>query len=439
MSRIEQLPVINPQGTDKEMLDSLLQETFSHFLNEVNVNTGLITDKTMPGSPSSVAVIGLGLCCYIVGVNRGLITKADAIQKTLVILRFFSAGHQGTEPDAMGYKGFYYHFLDMETGKRAWTCELSTVDTAFFIAGVLTAAGYFTADSQDELEIRTLADQVYRRIDWTWALNGTANICHGWNAESGFLPYYWKDDYSEAHLLYIFALGSPTFAIGKEGYDQWTATFKWETIYGIAHLYSGPLFIHQLSQIWIDFRGIRDEFNRKTGIDYFENSRRATYVQQQYAIENSHHFAHYSKNCWGFTASDGPGNQTVIIGDQQRTFYDYISRGAPFGPDDGTVSPWAVVASLPFAPEIVIETIRHAIERLHLKSHQQYGFNASFNPTYPEKSRNSNGWVSPWIFGLNQGPTILMIENYDSGLIWQIAKNCPYIEKGLQKAGFRPA
>ena len=203
------------------------------------------------------------------------------------------------------------------------------------------------------------------------------------------------------------------------------------------YLFAGPLFIHQLSHIWIDFKGIEDDFNRKAGIDYFENSRRATCVQQQYAIENSHGFAHYGKNCWGFTASDGPGNSTMIIDGRKRVFYDYIARGIPYGPDDGTVSPWAVVASLPFAPEIVIDTIRHAIERLNLKKPGWYGFNASFNPTYPTKPENPNGWVSPYKFGLNEGPIILMIENFRSALIWNITKNCPYIIRGLQKAGFK--
>jgi hypothetical protein len=194
-----------------------------------------------------------------------------------------------------------------------------------------------------------------------------------------------------------------------------------------------------MSHQWLDFRGIHDDFNRRTGIDYFENSRRATYVQRQYAIENPLQFAHYGENNWGLTASDGPGPATLELDGRQRVFYDYVARGAPFSPDDGTISPWAVIASLPFAPEIVIPTARHAIERLDLKKHSRYGFDASFNPTFPETNRNPNGWVSPWIFGLNQGPIILMIENYQSGLIWNVMRKCPYVTRGLLQAGFAPA
>lgn len=419
------------------MLNELLRETFEYFQKEINPRNGLIADKTEPGSPSSITAVGMGLSTYIVGVERGLISRDEAIQKTLTILRFFFAGRQGPEKDAMGYKGFYYHFLDMQTGKRARECELSTVDTTFFIAGALHAAAYFTGEDPAEEEIRQLADSLYRRIDWIWALNGGITVCLGWTPESGFIPCNWDNGYSEALLLYILALGSPTFPIGAEGYRGWISTFEWKEVYDTAYIYAGPLFIHQLSHIWVDFRGIHDEMNRQTGIDYFENSRRATCVQQRYAIENPHGFAHYGKNNWGLTASDGPGPAEMEIDGIQRTFYDYIARGAPLGPDDGTVSPWAVVASLPFAPEIVLQTIRHAIEKLNLKSHpHKYGFDASFNPTFPEKEANSLGWVSPWQFGLNEGPIILMIENFQSEHIWTIMKKCPPIINGLRRAGF---
>ena len=417
------------------MLDSLLAATYLYFRDEVNANTGLTADKTQPHSPSSIAAVGMGLCTHIVAVERGLLARASALERTLKVLRFLQGSLQGPEPDASGYKGFYYHFLDMRTGRRAWNCELSTIDTAILMAGILTAAAYF----KNEPEIGALAEALYARVDWQWALNGAATICHGWKPESGFLPYHWDTGYSEAHILYILALGSPSFPIDPEGYKQWIATFKTRIIYGYEHLYAGPLFIHQMSHQWLDFRGIYDDFNRKTGIDYFENSRRSTYVQRQYAIDNPLHFAHYGENNWGLTASDGPGPATLEIDGVQRVFHDYLARGAPFGPDDGTISPWAVIASLPFAPEIVIPTARHAIERLDLKKHSKYGFDASFNPTFPGRSRNPNGWVSPWIFGLNQGPIILMIENYQSGLIWNLVRQCPHIEKGLARAGFTSA
>jgi hypothetical protein len=429
-------PVVEPQGTDEEMLNDLQRETFDYFLKEVDKRTGLIADKTEPGFPSSIAVIGMGLSAYIVGVERKLLSRKEAIRRVLKILRFFYQGPQGTDPEAMGYKGFYYHFLEMNSGKRSWKCELSTVDTAFFIAGALSAATYFTGDEKDEKEIRQLSDELYRRIDWEWALQDGKTLVHGWKPESGFLLCRWEDKYSEAILLYVLAMGSPTHPIEPEGYIKWLSTFELKKIYDIEYLYAGPLFIHQFSHLWLDFRGIQDEFNRKSGYDYFENSRRATYVHRQYAIENPLQFKHYGNYCWGLTASDGPGIHSLEIDGRTRVFFDYIARGAPFGPDDGTISPWAVVASLPFAPEIVIDTIRHAIEHLKLKNRRLYGFDASFNPTYPEKNGNPNGWVSPWRFGINQGPIVIMIENYKSALIWDLMKKSSYLREGLKKAGF---
>jgi len=419
------------------MLAGLQRVTFEYFRNEVNPQTGLIADKDQPGAPSSIAAVGLGLSAYIVAVERALLSRADAVERTLRILRFLNSSRQGPEADATGYKGFYYHFLDMQTGRRASDSELSTVDTAILLAGVLTAGGYFTGDSTDEIEIRALADHLYRRVDWTWALNGGATICHGWRPESGFLTYRWDRGYSEAIMLYTLAIGSPTYPIGPDSYRAWTSTFEWRKIYDVEYLYAGPLFIHQLSHLWLDFRGIRDDFNRRTGIDYFENSRRATHVQRQYGIANPLGFAHYGEHCWGFTASSGPGPAVLTVNGVRRTFYDYVARGAPFGPDDGTVAPWAVVASLPFAPEIVIDTIRHAIERLNLKDDRRYGFEASYNPTYPAHGRNPHGWVSPWRVGMNQGPIVLMIENFRSECIWKIIRECPYIVDGLRRAGFR--
>jgi hypothetical protein len=431
------LPVINPQGTDGHMLEALGRETLGFFRQEWNPQTGLIADKTQPGSPASIAAVGMALSAYVVAVERGWLKRAEVIERVLTLLRFFQSSRQGPENDATGYKGFYYHFLDMQTGRRAWHCELSTIDTAILMAGVLTVATYFDGTAAEENEIRELAEILYRRVDWQWALNRGKTICHGWNPEAGFLPYRWDTDYSEALILYMLALGSPSFPIDAEGYREWTATFQSRKLYDIEYLYAGPLFVHQMSHLWLDFRGIHDDFNRKTGIDYFENSRRATHVQRQYAIENPRGFEGYHQYNWGFTASDGPGPAVLEVNGVRRVFFDYEARGVPFDPDDGTISPWGVVASLPFAPEIVLDTVRHAIERLELKGHNPYGFDASFNATFPERSKSRHGWVSPWIFGLNQGPIILMIENYQTELIWRITRNCIYLADGLRRAGFR--
>jgi hypothetical protein len=432
----EILPIVNPQRSDVEMLCTLQAETFKYFIKEADPVTGLVADKTQPGAPSSIAAVGMAFSSYIIAVERNLMTKDMAIERTLKVLRFLLSAKQGVEPDATGYKGFYYHFLDMSTGKRAWGCELSTIDTAILMAGALSAMQYFAGTDEKEVEIRAIVDELYHRIDWQWALNDGTTITHGWTPESGFLPYRWDSGYSEAHILYVLALGSPTYPIAPIGYKLWTETFSWKKIYDTDCIYAGPLFIHQMSHIWIDFKGIHDDANRKHGIDYFENSRRATHVQQLYALDNPFGYKHYGEHGWGFTASDGPGPTTLLIDGIERVFHDYIARGVPFGPDDGTISPWAVVASLPFAPEIVLKTIRHAIEKLSLKTYSDYGFDASFNATYPEKGVNPNGWISPWQFGLNQGPIIIMIENFQTRQIWDLMRQCPYLVSGLRAAGF---
>ena len=422
---------------DIDTLENLQKETFGYFLHETNPANGLVIDKTAPDWPASIASTGLALACYPVGVKRGFMSRAKAVEKTLATLRFFWNSPQGPEHDATGYKGFYYHFLDMKTGRRVWDCELSTVDTAFLLAGALTAGIYFDADTDDEAEIRKLADALYQRTDWQWAQNKGETLTHGWKPESGFLPYRWEG-YDEALLLYILALGSPTYPLPVSSYNAWTSTYRWEEIYGYEYLYAGPLFIHQLSHVWIDFRGIQDDFMGKKNSDYFENSRRATYVQQQYAINNPLKFKDYGHYAWGITASEGPGPGNIKINGIEREFFDYVGRGVPYGPDDGTLSPWALTASLPFAPEIVMPALNHCIHQAKMTQFNSYGFKASFNPSHPGEPGNPYGWwVSPWHFGINQGPIILMIENYRSHFIWKLMKRCTYLVKGLQRAGFK--
>jgi hypothetical protein len=417
------------------MMEALQRDTFNYFVHEANPVNGLIIDKTQPGTPASIAAVGLALSSYPVGVERGFMTRADAVQRTLATLRFFQGSVQSTDADATGYRGFYYHFLDMASGKRAWKCELSTVDTAFLLAGMLTVAAYFSGGSAEEREIGDLADELYRRTDWNWAQNGGLAVTLGWRPESGFLPYRWQG-YDEALFLYLLGLGSPTHPLPKESYVQWTSTYEWREIYGHELLYSGPLFTHQISHLWIDFRGIQDDYMRGKGIDYFENSRRATLIQQRYAIANPAGFDGYKATCWGITASDGPGPAKRTIGGQERKFFDYLARGIPDGPDDGTVAPWAVIASLPFAPEIVIPTLDY-FEELRLRANNPYGFKATFNATFTRSVDLSSSWISPFHYGLNQGPVVLMIENYRSGLVWNLMRECPYLVAGLSRAGFR--
>ena len=416
-------------------LEMLQRTSFSYFLHETNSDNGLVIDKTATNWPASIAATGFALASYPVAVERGFMTRDAAVERTLTTLRFFWNSHQGAEPDATGYKGFYYHLLDIQTGRRAWQCELSTIDSTFLLGGALVSSIYFNSDTNDEQEIRSLANALYRRTDWQWALNGGSTVTHGWKPESGFLIYRWEG-YDEAMLLYILGLGSPTYPLPKCSYTAWASTYRWENCYGYEYLYAGPLFTHQLSHIWIDFCGIQDAFMRVKGIDYFENSRRATYVQQQYAVNNPLKFSSYGCHCWGITASDGPGPDTIKLNGIVRKFFDYVGRGVPYGPDDGTIAPWAVITSLPFAPDIVLPAIDYYINQVKLTEFNPYGFKATFNPTYPEKSSNPYGWISPWHYGLNQGPIVLMIENYRSGLLWQLMRNCSYVANGLRRAGF---
>ncbi|MGI8838915.1 MAG: glucoamylase family protein [Pyrinomonadaceae bacterium] len=347
-------------------------------------------------------------------------------------MRFFWHSPHGPEADATGYKGFYYHFLDMKTGRRTRDCELSTIDSTFLIAGALTAAEYFNRDTEAEREIRTLANAIYARADWQWAQNRGVTVTHGWRPETGFIKYCWQG-YNEALLLYVLGLASPTHPLPAKSYREWTTTYKWKKLYDHEFLYAGPLFIHQLSHMWIDFGGIQDEYMRKRGIDYFQNSRRATYVQQQYAIRNPRGFKGYSEYIWGLTASDGPGPASIKVGGKLRRFYDYKGRAVPNGPDDGTLAPWAVIASLPFAPEIVLPSLQYFDEAFPEMT-SKYGFKCSFNPTFSGPSGEE--WISKGYYGLDQGPIVLMIENYKSGFLWRLMRGCSYIRDGLRRAGF---
>jgi hypothetical protein len=418
----------------QEHLLKLQRDTFGYFMHETNRSNGLVPDNTRPGIHSSIAAIGLGLATYPVGVERGFLDRAEAIDRVLTTLRFFWNSKQGTGPDATGYKGFYYHFLDMQTGLRSAHCELSTIDSAILIAGALTAATYFDHDTAAEAEIRTLADSLYKRMDWQWWLTEKGKVCMGWSPECGFFPYCWEG-YNESILLHVLGLGSPTFPLPPETYTAFTSTYEWRELYGQEVLHAGPLFIHQLSHLWIDFRDLQDEFMRGKGIDYFENSRRATYIQQEYARRNPREMKAYGEHVWGITASDGPGPALLEIDGLQREFFDYEARGIPDGPDDGTIAPWAAVASLPFAPEIVLPALQY-FNDVYPEMTSKYGFKCSFNPTFDDGAQGDKGWISKGYYGLDQGPVVLMIENYLSGMVWGLTTRCKYFVDGLHRAGF---
>ena len=421
--------------SDDDLLDRLQRAAFGYFLNAYNPANGLVADRSLAGSPCSIAVVGFALSAYPVAVERGWMTRDAAVERTLVTLRFFLNSPDSEAPDATGYKGFYYHFLDMQSGRRVWQSELSLIDTALLVAGILTASAYFTENTQSETEIRELAGALYRRVDWRWAQNGKATLSQGWKPECGFLHYGWEG-YSEASILYVLAIASPTHSIPANSYSSWTATYQWENLYGRTFLYAGPLFIHQFSHAWIDFRSIQDRFMREKGSDYFENSRQAIYIQREYALRNPHDFRSYneSENCWGLSAGDGPTPDRLRIDGIQRRFFGYTARGVPYGPDDGTIAPSATLASIAFAPEMALAAIRHFCEH-YPEVINEYRLPSGFNPTLVRNG--SKCWISEGYFGLDQGIVVLMIENYRSQLIWKLMRQCPFIGNGLRNADFR--
>lgn len=428
------MKILEPSLNDED-LARLEHDTFRYFADEMNPENGLIPDNTKKDAPCSIAVVGFALTAYPIAVHRGYLTRAEAIKRCLIHLRFFHDGPQGTGPDATGYKGFYYHFLDMKSGRRVWKSEVSTIDTTYLLAGALTAAMYFDRETEEEIEIRRLADALYARADWHWAQNRALTVSHGWKPERGFIKYRWTG-YSEALILYILGLASPTFPLPEKSYEAWTRTYKWKKLYGHEFVYAGPLFIHHLSHMWIDFRGIQDAYMSGKAIDYFENSRRAVYAQQAYAMRNPKKFVGYDRFSWGITASDGPGPALRKIRGRKVRFYDYLARSIPNGPDDGTLAPWAVAGSLPFAPEVVLPSLKR-INRHYPEMTSKYGFKCSYNPTFTSNKHKRAGWVSEGYYGLDQGPIVMMIENYRSGLIWRLMRQCPYIVNGLRRAGFR--
>ena len=407
--------------SDELLLETTSRQAFTYFDEHVNLENGLIADSSRAFAPASIAATGMALSIYPVAVERGWWRRSHAAALTLNTLRFFADSAQSGKPDATGTRGFYYHFLDMKSGARAGQCELSSIDSALLFAGFLTARAYFDRDTQGEREIRERADELFARADWTWLLDQSGAVSLGWKPERGFLPYQWRG-YNEGLLISILGLGAPTHPLPDENYAQWCSTYKWKTIYGHEFLYCGPLFTHQFPQIWLDLRARPDAYMREKNSDYFENSRRATYIQREYARRNPRGWSNYSEDNWGISASDGPGPATRLRDGKLRKFSDYAARGVPWGRDDGTLAPWAAIASLPFAPEIVLPGIRDLAAK-------KVDFEATHNPSF-------DGWICPVRLAINQGPMVAMIENYRSGLLWDLGRDCDVFGRGLARAGF---
>lgn len=418
--------------SDGPLIERLQRAAFGYFPGAFNPANGLVADNSREDSPCSIAVVGFALSSYPVAVERGWIPRDEAVRCALASLRFFHDSDQSGADDATGYKGLYYHFLDMHTGRRMWQSELSTIDTALLIAGALLAAQYFTADTDAECELRYLAEVLYLRVDWCWACGGKATIRQGWKPECGFLHYGW-DGYDEGILLYVLAAGSPSHPIDASCYPSWTATYQWENLYGEEFLYAGPLFVHLFSHAWIDFRGIRDPFMREKRSDYFQNTRRAIAVQREYAWRNPRGFAGYGRDCWGVTAGDGPDGNTPASAGHPGRLYGYAARGVPWGPDDGTLSPWLGLACLPFEPEVAMN-LNRVLHQRYPRALEGPRFTTGINPDLEDA--HGMPWISEGDFGLDQGLVVMMVENHRSGLIWRLMRDCSPLREGLKSAGF---
>ncbi|HUW92055.1 MAG TPA: glucoamylase family protein [Bacteroidales bacterium] len=418
---------------EEEMLDSIQRKTFLFFLNEHHPDFGIVKDRSADWAPASIASTGFGIPAFAVGVERNWISRDRASRITLNILSFFLNSVQSSDSNVTGYKGFFYHFLEMRSGTREWNCELSSVDTGLLMMGIIFARNYYNLDNEVENKIRSMSATLLERIDWNFMEMPDSGkyaytISMGWHPEKGLHEMGWIG-YNEALFLYILAAGSG-MKNAEESYNSWLETYKWHTPYeGLSHVAFPPLFGHQFSQAFIDFRGLADEYMREKGIDYFENSRRATYVQRQYAIDNPHGWVGYDSLCWGITASDGPTDKYNF---DDNEFLGYAGRGTS-GPDynyfdDGTLAPYASLSSLPFAPEIVLPTIKSINEKYGKHIWGKYGYYDAFNPTA--------GWFNDDFIGIDQGPMLIMIENFRTGLVWHYVMKDPVIQKGLSTLGY---
>lgn len=433
-------------GADETaFLDALQERTFRFFWERSDPVTGLTPDRWPTESFASIAATGFALTAYPIGVERGWVPREDAARRAAATLRFLrDAPQTDAAAGATGWHGLYYHFLDARTGERFRDVELSTVDTALLLAGALFCQTYFDGEDAVEDSVRAITETLVGRADWRWASPRAPLIGHGWDPENGFLPYDWGG-FNEAMIVYLLALGSPEHAVPPEAWEAWCRTYRWGTFGGQEYLGFAPLFGHQYTHVWIDFRGIRDAFGDAHGLDYFENSRRAAQAQYAYATENPSGFRGYGPRLWGLTACDGPVNGEFTVDGRPRRFVTYSARGACFTEvnDDGTVCPSAAAASLPFAPELVMPTLRAMHEDYGDALFGRYGFMDALNPTFRLDVPAQHGRVDPelgwfdtdWL-GIDQGPIVAMIENHRSGLVWLTMRRNPHVVRGLRAAGF---
>ena len=443
-------PFTSGGGLVDPELDELQERTFRWFAHVTNRANGLTPDRWPRKTFASIAAVGFALTCWPIGVERGWMSREDARERTLTTMRFFHDAPQGPEATGVsGNKGFFYHFLETDTGHRYRDNELSTVDTALLLGGMLFAAQWFDGDHPDEGEIRRLAQAIYERVEWDWAEVRPNRITMGWKPESGFIAADWNV-YNEGMLVLLLAMGSPTHPLPRAIWDEWCSVYdrSWTDEYGPAHLHFAPMFGHQYSHMFVDFRGIHDEFLRAKqaeipGFDYFQNSVRAVAAQRNHAIRNTNGWAGYSADVWGLTACDGPGDFKQVIDGRERQFFSYSARG-PGERDDGTLAPTAALGSMPFAPDEVTACFKALKARYGAGIYGEYGFLDSFNPTLRETGAALQhgrivpgvGWVDDDYLGIDQGPIVIQIENHRSDAVWKRMRHEPNLIRGLKVAGF---
>jgi hypothetical protein len=387
---------------DIAFLDELEKQNVLYFVEQQHPKTGLVKDRCNVRASdatvvASIAATGFGLTALCIGRERGWISFADAKERALVTLRFL-------REKMPNHRGFFFHFANINTGERIWDSEASSVDTAILMCGVLTCREYFRS-----LELSRLASDIFARIDWTWLSEDTTLLPHGWTPEFGFLPYRW-DYYSEHMMIYLLGLGSTAHPLPAQAWDAWKrTTFEYE---GLRYIGSyAPLFVHQYSQAWFDFRGKRDRY-----ADYFKNSMVATQVHRCFCMELAKQFPDYGADLWGISASDSQ--------------HGYVVWGGPpsIGPIDGTVVPSAAAGSLPFLPQPCLRVLKHIKDQYGTRACCRYGFVNAFNPL--------NNWYDTDVVGIDTGITLLMAENLRSGFVWKTFMKNREAQRGFERAGF---
>ena len=414
-------PVSGPAtfASDDAFLDYVEHQTFNYFWTEVDTNTGLIRLRSDDQNTCSIAAVGFGLSAICVGIDRGWITRDQGRARVLAALNTLYNAPQGSGTSGFsGYHGWFYHHLIMNSGVRDGISELSSSDTTLLLSGVIDAGIYFNdTNNTDEGAIRTLSGNIFNRVDYQFMLKSNDNTVYlDWNPENGGV--YSSSGYTgfnEVAYLYIYGLGATNNPLPEASWTAWVSGFSWQTYYGYSYAYISRLFCYQYSHCFIDFRGIMDTYMRGKGSDYFENSRYATLAQQAYAIDNPSGYPNYGSNEWGFTSCSTPAG--------------YVTCGAPGGTDNGTIAPTAAAGSMPFAPEICLPTIRHLYDTYTNKLWTTEGFLDSFNVA-------SNNWFASATLAIDEGPIVLMLENYRTGSVWTRMMSSPVIQRGLQRAGF---